>query len=135
MSKKYIRIVVYHIRSTVTLGIRRFPYGPYILSSQYKTVGFDLHTHLLLSIANEIIGICCFKCGSIIFYYNKNVLRNLCEALNDDYHIMFKYKNLMRKLASLIASYREEGTKLMYYQKGQNPMKNNISMKSLSSNK
>lgn len=27
-------------------------------------------------------------------------------------------KNLMRKLAFLIASYREEGAKLMYYQKG-----------------
>lgn len=33
----------------------------------------------------------------------------------------------MRKLASLIVSYREEGAKLMYYQKGQNPMKNNVS--------
>lgn len=33
----------------------------------------------------------------------------------------------MRKLASLIANYREEGAKLMQCQKGQNPMQNNIS--------
>lgn len=36
-------------------------------------------------------------------------------------------KNLMRKLAALMANYKEEGVKLMHYQKGKNPMLNNTS--------
>lgn len=36
-------------------------------------------------------------------------------------------KNLIKKLAALMASYREEGAKPMRYQKGEYPMLNNTS--------